>query len=221
MNNMEIWNRVCHTKPEHTKPVSFGRKFTAIDPMSQIEMATKVFGPVGKGWTYQAEYDFHGEDTDTLVVCYLTIQYMSDDTTQPCSYGPVMGMEELYQKRKSGGFAVDTDAGKKAMTDALTKALSHLGFNADVFLGLYDDQKYVAKMKEQSNSDKEIEQQTLISDIIKEVRAASSIEELEIVKKKHTATMKELGKAAAMPILAAVKETKANLTDETGETDNG
>ena len=30
-----------------------------------------------------------------------------------------------------------------------TKALSKLGFNADVFLGKYDDNKYVAKMKEE------------------------------------------------------------------------
>jgi hypothetical protein len=28
------------------------------------------------------------------------------------------------------------------MTDGLTKALSHLGFNADVFLGEFDGNKY-------------------------------------------------------------------------------
>ena len=35
---------------------------------------------------------------------------------------------------------------KKATTDALTKLLSRLGFNADVFLGLYDDNKYVEQV---------------------------------------------------------------------------
>jgi hypothetical protein len=29
-----------------------------------------------------------------------------------------------------------------AVTDGLTKALSHLGFNADVFLGKHDGNKY-------------------------------------------------------------------------------
>jgi hypothetical protein len=33
------------------------------------------------------------------------------------------------------------------MTDALTKGLSQLGFNADVFLGLYDDNKYVEAVR--------------------------------------------------------------------------
>jgi hypothetical protein len=31
-----------------------------------------------------------------------------------------------------------------SVTDGLTKALSHLGFNADVFLGEYDGNKYAA-----------------------------------------------------------------------------
>ncbi len=43
----------------------------------------------------------------------------------------------------------DDDAGKKAMTDALTKGLSHLGLSADVFLGLFEDNKYVAKVAAQ------------------------------------------------------------------------
>ena len=34
------------------------------------------------------------------------------------------------------------------MTDALTKAFSHLGVSADVFLGLFDNNKYVSDMKE-------------------------------------------------------------------------
>ena len=34
------------------------------------------------------------------------------------------------------------DAPKMALTDGLTKAISHLGFNADVFLGKFDDNKY-------------------------------------------------------------------------------
>ena len=33
------------------------------------------------------------------------------------------------------------------MTDALTKAFSHLGVSADVFLGLFDNNKYVQEMK--------------------------------------------------------------------------
>jgi hypothetical protein len=45
----------------------------------------------------------------------------------------------------------DTDAFKKASTDGLTKLLSHLGFNADVFLGMFDDNKYIAGLKKEQD----------------------------------------------------------------------
>jgi len=40
------------------------------------------------------------------------------------------------------------------MTDALTKAFSHLGVSADVFLGLFDNNKYVSDMKEKFAAEK-------------------------------------------------------------------
>jgi hypothetical protein len=39
------------------------------------------------------------------------------------------------------------DWSKKVATDALTKGLSLLGFNADVFLGKFEDNKYVQELK--------------------------------------------------------------------------
>ena len=51
----------------------------------------------------------------------------------------------LYTKHYYGT-RHDDDAVKKVATDALTKGLSRLGFNSDVFEGLFDDNKYVAEM---------------------------------------------------------------------------
>ena len=42
---------------------------------------------------------------------------------------------------------VDDEYKKKLRTDALTKGLSELGFNADIFEGKYDDNRYVQQMK--------------------------------------------------------------------------
>jgi hypothetical protein len=46
---------------------------------------------------------------------------------------------------------IDDNYAKKLETDALTKALSKLGFNADIFLGKFDDVRYVDEMKEEFN----------------------------------------------------------------------
>jgi hypothetical protein len=45
---------------------------------------------------------------------------------------------------------VDNDA-KKIETDTLTKAISKLGFNADIFMGKFDDLRYIEEMNEEFN----------------------------------------------------------------------
>ena len=52
----------------------------------------------------------------------------------------------LYDAKKT---KPDSDCFKKATTDGLTKALSYLGFNADIFLGKFEDSKYVEQLKEE------------------------------------------------------------------------
>jgi hypothetical protein len=134
--NLRIWKAVEKTDPAHTKQVNQRGGFTAISANYQIMRATEQFGPVGIGWGYIAgEPIFH----ETLIFVPVTLWHGDRSNV----FGPMLGCEEW--KDKNG--RVDSDASKKATTDALTKLLSHLGFNADVFLGRYDDSKYVAQME--------------------------------------------------------------------------
>jgi hypothetical protein len=135
-DNMRIWNEVQRTDPDYTKQVNFGRKFTAIDAHYQIMMATKQFGPIGIGWGYDAGDPIFESGA---VIVPVTLWHSDDRSTV---FGPVYGGAAMFQKDK-----LDTDAPKKAGTDALTKLLSQLGFNADVFLKKFDDNKYVAQLK--------------------------------------------------------------------------
>ena len=41
---------------------------------------------------------------------------------------------------------IDDNFAKKLETDTLTKAISKLGFNADIFMGKFDDVKYLAEV---------------------------------------------------------------------------
>ncbi len=43
---------------------------------------------------------------------------------------------------------MDDECFKKVSTDALTKGLSKLGFNSDIFLGMWDDNRYVNQVTE-------------------------------------------------------------------------
>lgn len=131
--NMALWDSVQKTDPSHTKKVNQRGGFTSISAHYQVMRATEVFGPVGTGWGYDCgEPIFQG----TFVIVPVTVWYRDRANT----FGPTYGAAEMFGTRP------DSDAPKKAMTDALTKLLSHLGFNADVFLGKFDDNKYVAQM---------------------------------------------------------------------------
>ena len=139
---MRIWNSVCETDPSHTKRVNQRGGFTAIDAHYQVQLATEQFGPVGDGWGYDTVHGTIESGGKILSIVDLTLWGGSREQ----KFGPVRGCAEMF------GTRVDTDAPKKAMTDALTKSLSHLGFNADVFLGKFDDNKYVAELIQKKNN---------------------------------------------------------------------
>jgi len=139
--NMEIWNALNKTNPEFTTKFNKfgGKELTTIDAHYQIQMMTDLFGPVGKGWKYNVEYKYQ----DGLVFAEVCVQYYQDHKWY--EYGPVCSVQNL--SKKNGG--LDDEAPKKAMTDAMTKAFSHLGMSADVFLGKFDDNKYVEDLKKE------------------------------------------------------------------------
>jgi hypothetical protein len=147
--NMKHWNALKTTDPKYTKKVTFGRQFTSINSQWQLEQMTRHFGPVGKGWGYDVLYSIERiTDEYILAIADVTIWTGFEDSAtsrNDTSYGPVRGMSPIVERGKNG-LHFDDDAGKKAMTDALTKGLSHLGLSADVFLGLFDDNKYVANV---------------------------------------------------------------------------
>lgn len=147
--NMQIWDAVAVTPPSWTKRVQEGpRSYTTINAYRQIATATRQFGPVGTGWGWEHEWEYHGEGEDTLVVCHLTLWY---ETRVQAVHVTTAG--KLYMG-KGDRCMVDDDCYKKILTDALTKALSYLGFNADVYYGRYDDNKYVqaAQAREQAEA---------------------------------------------------------------------
>jgi hypothetical protein len=145
--NMIHWNALKATDPKYTKKVEFGRKFTSINSQWQLQRMTEQFGPIGQGWGYSVDHAVERISDDyVLAVADVSIWWRAEDRV--AQYGPVRGMSPIVEKGKSG-LHFDDDAGKKAMTDALTKGLSHLGLSADVFLGLFDDNKYVQNVAQQ------------------------------------------------------------------------
>jgi hypothetical protein len=141
--NLELWSSVEETDPRFTTKVNQRGGFTAIGAQYQFREATAKFGPFGIGWGVKDEHFTRYEDTG-LVLYQSILWYKHYDNT---------GEVPIHSSVKYCliGGRVDDDFAKKVATDALTKGLSKLGFNADVFMGLFDDNKYVNAMKQKFN----------------------------------------------------------------------
>lgn len=140
MDHLKFWRSVEKTDPAHTKHVAQRGGFTAIDAYYQIRSATEQWGPLGDAWHYEVDLQLVpiGEQATWLARIAL--------------YTPLGEHHPVVQYGcKSAGASgrVDEDAPKKAVTDGLTKCLSLIGFNADVFLGRFDDNKYVEAMRKE------------------------------------------------------------------------
>jgi len=144
MDNMKLWNAVEKTNPKHTKKASVrGNNITAIAPQSQIKGATEQFGAYGAAWGWSSfEFDYALLETTGIVI-------FKGEFYFPGGKFPISTSISAY--KDGARTKPDADFAKKVETDALTKALSKLGFNADVFMGLYDDNKYVMEMEQEFN----------------------------------------------------------------------
>ncbi|HGI5913363.1 TPA: transcription termination factor [Yersinia enterocolitica] len=169
--NLHIWKSVQRTDPRFTKPVEgAGYVATSINAEYMFMRATEVFGPIGEGWGYtileekmlagapmsEAIYDDNKKyignrlirDADGTLICEqnhsIKIQFWYS------MEGEIRGEIESYgatpyMYKTNKGIKADNEVIKKSLTDAIKKALSMLGFSADVWLGMHDNPEYMAE----------------------------------------------------------------------------
>ena len=159
--------------------------------------ATETFGPMGKGWGVKGEHIQKWEDVG-LAVYQATLWYVVKDKEY---YIPIHSSIKYHTSGR-----VDDDFYKKVATDALTKGLSKLGFNADVFMGKFDDNKYVNQLKKNNNKTPEIDYKSLIS------KATDGLSEED--KKTVMSNIDKVNSLNVKAILKRIDEMKASNEDK-------
>ena len=145
-SNMDLWDAVSFTDPDTTRKVNQRGGFIAICAQSQLKTATKLWGPYGDAWglaELKWEYIKAG-DTISEVALTAEFYYPNGSFT--------MSNDMVYK--------VGNETRKKLITDMRSKCLSTLGFNSDVFEGLYDDNRYVEKARATVNNKAVVERAT-------------------------------------------------------------
>ena len=140
-NNLELWNKVEKTNPAYTKKANVkGNRITSISPQYQIKAVTEQFGTYGSTWGFkniQLGYE---------LLCYDLITFKATFFYPNGEFEIINSIQVFMNKDKT---MIDDNFAKKIETDALTKAISKLGFNADVFMGKFDDVRYVQELEKE------------------------------------------------------------------------
>jgi hypothetical protein len=168
---MKLWDSVKTTDPKFHKSVQYGkRRFTAIDPQWQLQEATKKWGPYGNRWGLRnIQYEIVRMDaigTDGPAVEYAIILRAE-------FYYPVEDKEASFEILNDDKFVRGQETLKKLITNTRSKALSMLGFSADVFMGMYDDVAYVKDLEKRFG-----DQNVLVTSILAAVKSAMKMDDL-------------------------------------------
>ncbi|MCG8291925.1 hypothetical protein [Pseudomonas entomophila] len=200
--NMRIWEQVQTTDTRFTKNAEVGgQKITSLNGTAMVMKATELFGPVGIGWGWKVleeRFDdghevFAGEGDKRICLgreightVKIQLWFIQDDQRGEVEqYGCTR-----YQYKTKYGMTTDGEAPKKSLTDAIKKALSMLGFSADVFLGMFDDVNYVQQLQAEQaieqaeDREAEIEKQKqerldFLKNTIDTMQGAQSLQELK------------------------------------------
>ncbi|EJA5035016.1 hypothetical protein MX007_004246 [Salmonella enterica] len=169
-DNLELWKDVFKTDERFTTAFSVNGGGTSINGTYMTMIATREFGPKGIGWGV----DILEERFDNGAPITRTVKGTDGNNTWELIPDGVGGIltekhhiikirlwyirngvrgEEIsfgctpYIYSSKHGLICDGEATKKSLTDATKKALSALGFCADIFMGLYDNPEYRQKNK--------------------------------------------------------------------------
>ncbi|MBH8578755.1 hypothetical protein [Bisbaumannia pacifica] len=164
-DHLSLWHQVEKTPTTAVKPATInGQQITAIDTMHMIRLATQTFGPMGLGWGYRIEDERYdqgapipdpkggeplGHELTHTVRLTLWYQWQGQkgEVTQ-------FGHTRAVYRTNRGTWMTDGEAPKKSVSDAMKKCLSLLGFAADIFTGLFDDQDYRALREAETRLEK-------------------------------------------------------------------
>lgn len=180
-DQLKLWNQVCETDATKVKDINLGgRKFASVQASHQLHEATKMFGPFGIGFGF--------ENTN---VGYAMVE-VAPDLKKPIAH--FSGTFWYIWDGKRGAFPIhaeweirNKDGNEwafKVQTRALSKALSRLGFNADLFDGLFDNPGYAAEQKSKYTKQAETRSKAL-SEIGRAVTSERIDNLLELVKKRY------------------------------------
>jgi len=166
-DNLKLWELVKTPDTKYTKKVSMRGGYTATSPQYIIMLATEQFGSYGSGFGLsESSFDYGLLQEFRIAIHRATFFYVLNGNKFEF---PITNTVEVVSKNGH----VDTDYAKKVETNTLCKALSKIGFAADVYMGMFEDMDYLQEVENEqainNASDKDAERARQAQELANEV----------------------------------------------------
>lgn len=131
-NNLELWGKVEKTEVTLIKEVKQeGRTLKTIAPINRTKRATEIFGIYGKDWGLKQIK--HNEKTIFSSLVIGTVDAVFFYTINDAKIEFEISNSISIVSQVEGKLKVNITYRKAIETDTINKALSRLGFNADLY----------------------------------------------------------------------------------------
>lgn len=174
--NMAVWNALRTPDRQYVKHCKFGkREFHTVDAQYTFERATNKWGPYGMLWRLVPETEEWREitvDDRVSLMLSATFEYK-------IPMGGTSWAEGSFRESADQKFTHGDDTSKKVRTALISKALSRIGVNADIYMGKWDDDGYASQTVFASSPDNK-KYTRILSDIGK----AGSASDLDVIASK-------------------------------------
>jgi len=125
VDNLDLWKSVAVVPEDFTKKVKHRGGFTSVDAAWLNMTATDLWGPQGGKWGLRdiKRETIYNQGVPEMIIMDAVLYYPG-------------GEIEMINDCK---YEAGNECYKKLRTNTLNKALSQLGFAANIYLGLFDD----------------------------------------------------------------------------------
>lgn len=145
--NLNLWEQVQETPKDLITQIDAGdgKKLNSVASINRVKKATELFGAYGEKWGLKSLVHKEQRIFDTLMIATLDAVFFYEKENKVIEFEitnslPIVCLIDKVMK-------VNHTYRKAIETDTITKALSRLGFNADI----YTDGELVASASQQED----------------------------------------------------------------------
>lgn len=133
MENMELWKKVETTPKEIIKEIDGddGIKLKTVPSINRVKKATEIFGIYGKNWGLKNVIHTEQRINNSFILGVVDAVFYVSEGDYKTEFAISNSTPIISVQNKE--FKINPSYRKSLETDTINKALSRLGFNADIY----------------------------------------------------------------------------------------